>query len=169
MPKNVDKTTLITSKTTVDYTTGEVKEEQTITQIKKGVEPNYIKLYINTLLAFKDLPSTLNPLLIEFLKYMSYADVTEEDGGQVIYVNIDMKKRIATKLKITLESVNKGLQRLTNNGVFKRIGTGTYQVNPHMFGKGEWKDISAIRATFNFNTGEVIANITTEEDNVNHN
>ena len=164
MPKDLDKTTLITSTTLVDYTTGEVMEKQEVTHIKKSAEPNYIKLYISTLLVFKDLPKNLNPILIQFLSYMSYADIAEKNGGQKIYVNIDMKKDIAEKLNLSLESVNKGLFQLTKSGLFKRIGTGTYQVNPYLFGKGEWKDISAIRATFDFNTGEVIADIEIKEE-----
>ena len=164
MPKDLDKTTLITSTTLVDYTTGEVMEKQEVTHIKKSAEPNYIKLYISTLLVFKDLPKNLNPILIQFLSYMSYADISEKNGGQKIYVNIDMKKDIAEKLNLSLESVNKGLFQLTKSGLFKRIGTGTYQVNPYLFGKGEWKDISAIRATFDFNTGEVIADIEIKEE-----
>jgi len=164
VPKDLDKTTLITSTTLVDYTTGEVMEKQEVTHIKKSAEPNYIKLYISTLLVFKDLPKNLNPILIQFLSYMSYADIAEKNGGQKIYVNIDMKKDIAEKLNLSLESVNKGLFQLTKSGLFKRIGTGTYQVNPYLFGKGEWKDISAIRATFDFNTGEVIADIEIKEE-----
>lgn len=163
MSRDLDKTTLITNISTIDYTTGEIMEKQEITHIKKGVEPNYIKLYINTLLAFKELPKSLNPILIQFLNYMSYADTTEKNGGQKIYVNIDMKKDIAKNLKLSVESINKGLFQLVKSGIFKRIGTGTYQVNPYMFGKGEWKDISAIRATFDFNTGEIITDIETQE------
>jgi hypothetical protein len=33
-----------------------------------------------------------------------------------------------------------------------------------MLGRGEWADIKAIRATFDFNTGEVHANIEKEND-----
>lgn len=159
MSKNIDKTTLVTTTTMVDYTTGEITEKQEITQIKKGIEPNYIKLYIKTLLTFKELPKTLNPILIEFLNHMSYANIENEYGGQLIYVNADMKKSIAKRLNLKIDSVNKGLFALNKNGIFKRVGTGTYQVNPNFFGKGEWKDVSAIKATFDFNTGEVTTDI----------
>jgi len=164
MPKDKDKTIYTTTKTFVDYETGEVTKQEETTHIKKSAEPNYVKLYITTLLAFKELPKSLNPILIEFLSYMSYADTSEKNGGQKIYVNIDMKRDIANKLNLSVESVNKGLFQLVRSGMFKRIGTGTYQVNPFMFGKGEWKDISAIRATFDYNTGEIIADIKTKED-----
>lgn len=165
MPKDIDKTTLITSTTTVDYTTGEMLEKQEVTHIKKGTEPNYVKLYINTLLAFRDLPKTLNPVLTEFLSYMSYANTENKEGGQLIFVNAYMKEEISKKLKgMKINTIDKALSNLVKTGLFKRVGTGTYQVNPYMFGKGEWKDISAIRATFDFNTGEVVADIKTVND-----
>lgn len=44
--------------------------------------------------------------------------------------------------------------------VLTRDGRGTYRVNPFIFGKGDWRDISELRATFNFKTGEV----TTEKE-----
>jgi len=45
----------------------------------------------------------------------------------------------------------------------KRVGYGTYQANPSMFGRGEWTDIKSIRATFDFNTQTVEAEIKTGE------
>lgn len=164
MPKDADKITLITNNRITNYTTGEVIEEQETKQIKKSVEPNYIKLYLTTLLAFKDLPKTLNPILLEFLNHMSYANNNDKDGGQKIYTNASMKKDIADKLGMKVNTLDKALGTFVSSGLFKRVGTGTYQVNPFMFGKGEWKDISAIRAIFDFNTGEVDANIKTYDE-----
>lgn len=159
MSKNTDKITLITNTKNIDYLTGEIVEEQEITHIKKSMEPNYIKLYLNTLLAFKELPKTLNPILMEFLKYMSYADTNEEHGGQIIYTNSVMKNSIAKKIGVKINTLEKALGTFVLSGLFKRIGLGTYQVNPYIFGKGDWKNISAIRANFDFNTGEIIAEI----------
>ena len=48
-------------------------------------------------------------------------------------------------------------------GIFARIATGTYQVNAELFGKGDWKDIKNIRATFDFARGTVETEIITEE------
>lgn len=164
MSKEKDRVTYSEQRTTVDYSSGEVTVSENVTLVKKGVEPNYIKLYVDTLLTFKELPKTLSPTLIAFLKHMTYAEPSNEDGGQLIYVNAHMKKTIASELNVKLNTVDQTLTRLTKVGVFKRIGTGTYQVNPHLFGKGEWKNISAIRATFDFNTGDVQAVITKTTD-----
>lgn len=129
-------------------------------EAEKKIESDNARLYINTLLAFKGLPNTMSPLLSEFLSFVTYKDKKE---GQKIYVNIDMKREIAEKLKRTVDSVNKGLFRLTKNGILERVGNGTYQANPQMFGSGRWKDVTSIKATFDFDTGKVTADIQTEK------
>jgi len=165
MPKTNDKITYKSDTVTIDRETGEVLKQENTTHIRISTEPNYIKLYINTLLAFKDLPKTLNPILLEFLTYMTYADSSSKRGGQIIMTNSYMKKSIAQNLNLTIDSINKGLFKLEKAKIFKRIDVGTYQVNPHLFGRGEWKDIRAVRATFDFNNGEIKAEFETESEN----
>jgi predicted Rossmann fold nucleotide-binding protein DprA/Smf involved in DNA uptake len=163
MPNNVERVIKETHQTTVDEQ-GEVKSEIHEKTIYKAKEPDYIKLYINTLLAFKDLPKKLDKVLMELLSYMSYAGSKDKDGGQKIYTNASMKKDIAERLGMKVNTLDKALVELVKSNLLKRVGTGTYQVNPHVFGKGEWRDISAIRATFDFNTGEIDTVIITNED-----
>jgi predicted transcriptional regulator of viral defense system len=85
-------------------------------------------------------------------------------GGQLIIINRFVKEQIGKKLSIGINMIDKSLSALCKSQLLKRVGTGTYQVNPHVFGKGEWRDISAIRATFDFNTGEVEAEIIKQEE-----
>ena len=131
-------------------------------------EPDYIKLYINTVLTFKELPTTLNPLLFELLKYMSNADSDEPDGGQIISLSTYDREQIAKRLGLKLNTIAHSLTRLCKSGVLKRVGglkSGAYQVNPRLFGS-EWKDIKAIRATFDFNTGEVETDFKTGDSKI---
>jgi hypothetical protein len=124
-----------------------------------GKEPSYIKIYLDTVLTFKDVSKSLNPILFEFLKYMSYANVYDNTGGQIIFVNKLMKEVVAKSTNVTIKRVEQAITQFVKAGIFKRIGVGTYQVNPNIFGKGDWKDIKKIRATFDFNTGEIKADI----------
>lgn len=163
MSKDKERITYKQVTNTVDTETGEVKRTEEITNIVNGKEPSFIKLYINTLLAFKDLPKTLNPLLLELLNYMGYADPTANNGGQLIIINAYIKQQIIKKLDMKKNTIEKSLTSLTKSGILKRVGMGTYQVNPNMFGKGDWNDIKAIRATFDFNSGEVQAELTSEK------
>lgn len=122
-------------------------------------EPNYVKVYLDTVLIFKDISKSLNPILFEFLKYMSYANIHNSTGGQITFVNKTMKEVIAKSSNVTIKRVDQAITQFVKSDIFKRVGTGTYQVNPNIFGKGDWKDIKKIRATFDFNTGEIKADI----------
>ncbi len=141
---------------------GEVIQSKTI--YKGQTEPSYVKLYLDCLLTFKGLAKGLNPILLELLRYMSYADVDGEHGGQIIYTNRAMKKRIADNLGVSVKRIEQVLTQLIRANIFSRIDVGTYQVNPSIFGKGEWKDIKNIRATFDFNSKEVTADIVKYEE-----
>jgi len=159
MAKTQDRITFLSTKQTIDYTTGDKMTEEKETLIKKGAEPPFVKLYLDCLLTFKDLSKSLNPILAEFLRYMSYADMADPKGGQIIYVNGELKRQIALKTNKTTKRVDQALADFVKGGVFKRIATGTYQVNANLFGRGDWKYISNIRATFNFASGEMTAEI----------
>lgn len=141
---------------------GEVVSSKTV--YKTQTEPEYVKLYIDCILTVKGLRKGLNPIFLAFLPYMSYADINGQGGGQVIFVNKAMKDIIAKKLNLGIDSINKALSEFTRVGLFKRLTVGTYQVNPNIVGKGEWKDIKNIRATFDFGAKDVIAEIVKDEE-----
>lgn len=141
---------------------GEVVQSKTV--YKTQTEPEYVKLYIDCILTVKGLRKGLNPIFLAFLPYMSYADINGQGGGQVIFVNKAMKDIIAKSLNLGIDSINKALSEFTKAGIFKRLTVGTYQVNPNIVGKGEWKDIKNIRATFDFAAREVVADIVKAEE-----
>lgn len=149
-------------RTTIDRETGEIiKQEVTY---KQGVEPPFIKIYLDCLINFKGLSKSLNPILLEFLKYMSYANVADNNGGQIIYLNAEMKRRIAESTNKSVKRIEQAITGFVKSGIFKRIATGTYQVNAEYFGKGNWSDIKNIRATFDFGAGTVYSEIIKGED-----
>lgn len=141
---------------------GEVIQSKTIYQTKD--EPEYVKLYIDCVFSLKGVRKRLNPIFIAFLEYMSYADSDAEYGGQLIFINKPMKLIIAKKLNLGIDSINKAVSEFTKHGLFKRITNGMYQVNPDIVGRGEWKDIKNIKATFDFGKKEVKADIIREND-----
>ncbi len=150
---------------TVDFGTGEVMQQTTVARVSQ--EPEFVKLYLDCLSTFKGFSKTLNPILLEFLRNMSYA--TSDNGGQIIYINASMKKNIAKKLNKSTDRVNQALTEFVKNGIFKRVDTGMYQVNPFLFGRGHWKDIYKLRATFDFNTGTIVTNAEFQEQDENDN
>lgn len=149
-------------RTVYDHESGEILEQEFIH--KRGAEPPFIKLYLDCLCDFKGLSKSLNPILLEFLKYMTYANTSDPNGGQIIYLNAALKRNIAAATGKTVKRIEQAITDFVKTGVFSRIATGTYQVNAELFGKGDWKDIKNIRATFDFGKGTVETEIITDEE-----
>jgi hypothetical protein len=143
-------------KTTLDTNTGELINLVSNAHFTLEREPDYIKLYISTVLAIKELSKSLNPILIEFIKRMSFATPENAHGGQVIYISSGMKKDIARDLDLSMKRLDQSLATFVKSGIFKRLDTGKYQVNPYLFGRGNWADVKRIReAHINFETMEI--------------
>lgn len=158
--KKEDKVTY--ERTIVDHESGQIIEQEFIH--RRGAEPPFIKVYLDCLCDFKGLSKSLNPILLEFLRYMTYANTQDPAGGQVIYLNAQLKRNIASSTGKTVKRVEQAITDFVKTGVFRRIATGTYQVNADLFGKGDWKDIKNIRATFDFKNGTVEAEMITDEN-----
>lgn len=146
----------------LDQETGEVTRHKTV--YKAADEPDFVKLYIDCVLTLKGLKKGLNPILLGFLRFMSYADINGIEGGQIIFVNKMMKQTIADSLGVTVKRIDQAITEFVKGGIFKRIAVGTYQVNPNLVGKGEWKDIKNIRATFDFGNREVMSAVVETEE-----
>lgn len=124
---------------------GELTETQTKEVIKEKNEPEYIKMYINTVLSLSDSPKTLNGVLYHILTRLEYAD---KKNGSFMLINGYIKKQIAADLKVTVDTVNHCIIKLKKRNVIKRIQQSTYIVNPDYFSKGSWSDIKKIREVY---------------------
>lgn len=153
--KKQDKT--VYNRTIVDNDTGEVLNQEIV--YKQSPEPSFIKLYLDCLCSFKGISKSLNPILIELLQHMSFASLQDPEGGQIIYLNAELKRRIAKNTNKTVKRIEQALTDFVKANVLKRIAIGTYQVNANLFGRGEWKDIKNIRAKFDFANGTIDAEI----------
>lgn len=149
--KTNDKITY--ERTVINNDTGEVIEQEFIH--KRGSEPAFIKVYIDCVCDFKGLSKSLNPILLELLKHMTYASNTELYGGQIIFLNAALKRNIASTTGKTVKRIEQAITNFVKAGIFKRIAIGTYQINANLFGKGDWKDIKNIRSTFDFGKGTI--------------
>ena len=148
---------------------GELIEKHENYLIQYDSEPNYIKLYLDTVLYISDLPKGYNSVLLCILKYMTYSNSTNAHGGQVIYFNSTMKRDIAKELNVSVQRINQAISDFTKGKILERIDTGTYRVNPYLFGKGDWQDIVEIRmkVTFNAEGKTVMSEIKKAGDNIN--
>lgn len=113
-----------------------------------GAEPSYIKLYLQDILYLSDIPNKHTQVLYELLKRSTYAG--DKDGMQVI-VNSYVKNCIKDKLGLkNVGSISNAITELVKGKILYRVGTGAYNFNPYLFGKGDWQDVSRLRLEVNY-------------------
>ena len=141
--------------TTVDMTTGELIESTSKQDwIIEREEPDFIKLYFNAVLEFNKVSCVITPLVTELLKYMSYAD--DENGGQMVYLNTALKKKICKNLDIAEVTYRTNIKKLCDGKIIRKVERDTYQFNPYIFGKGNWNNIKDLRASFDWRNGFIV-------------
>lgn len=149
--KRIYRTSEVTNRV-VDNLTGEVTSEHT-QQTEVGfveVEPPYIKVYLDCILRFKGLGSSLNPILLALCRHMSFAD-----KDQIVFVNKYVKDIICSECGIKTKRVEQAIRQFVEAGLLKRKARGVYQVNPYIISRGKWEEVSRLRATFDFITGDI--------------
>lgn len=104
------------------------------------VEPNYLKLYIDDLGLLNKLSGGETRALIQIAAIANY------DGEMVLPLAI--KKRIAEKAGVKVNSISDTLTKLINKGIIKRLDPTLYVLNPDLFAKGKWRDIREQRKAF---------------------
>lgn len=116
---------------------GNIKQEQHKNIIQFPNEPPFIKLYIEDLTAILKLPNGTKDLLYSLLMKMDYENM--------ITLTSRSKREIAERVSIKVQTFDNYLRKLVDAGILKRIGRGEYKVNPNLFARGDWADISRQR------------------------
>lgn len=129
---------------TYDKETGQVIEH-TETKVKDiYVEPNYVKVYVDTVIALlgKQKISKEADVLLVLAKNMTYMN---SDMPNKVNIDAVLKKYIIEHISISEGSLNNMITRFVKRDVLRRIGKGVYQLNPFMFAKGNWSAIRRIQ------------------------
>lgn len=160
--------------TIIDGSTGEVVQERVITDQSTltihNPEPPYVKLYIQDLLYLSDMPKGLTDITYALASRATYANPRDIEKGLIVVLNPYIREELCKECGYKkVHSLNNDITKLVKGNIIKRIGTGTYQLNPYIFGKGEWKDISKIRMSWVYDIkgrtfGEVVFGYKTEPD-----
>ena len=117
-------------------------------RIKTEKEEEYIKVYkyTNAMFAFKGIPLSLVPIVIEISKYMSFAE-----NGQTVVLNKVIKERICDTLGIGVDRLKKAIKQLADNDVLRRTDCrGMYAVNPFICACGDAMQVKELQAKFDF-------------------
>lgn len=144
----------------VDRETGEITSEthQQTEMAYVDTEPQYIKIYLDCILRFKNLSSSLNPILIALCRHMHFAD-----KNQIVFVNKYVKELICQECGVKIKRVEQAVKQFTEAGLLKRQARGVYLVNPYIISRGSWEDIKKLRATFDFMTGDISVDTDAEQ------
>lgn len=143
------KTTQVKTVNFLDGKTGEIITSHEAITINYGSEPDFIKLYLNTIMYISDMPQGISNVLMCILKRVPYMD--EDD--QSVYLPGEVKKRIAKKIGKSEQYVSDAITALVKGKILFRIGSKhstCYQINPHIFGRGHWKDIKKLQLHIDF-------------------
>ncbi len=109
-------------------------------------EPPYVKVYLKPIPYMQDLPQSYRTILSWMLKEMKYAH-----DGQIITISAGTKRKMSKTLGVSLSRINHAITDFVKGKLIFREDMGVFQVNPQLFGKGDWKDISKLRHNIDFN------------------
>lgn len=121
----------------INSNTGEVEITETRTNLTVSKEPNYIKIYLDDIVYFSQLPSSSSGILFSIAKRMGY------DNKIVLVKNI--KEDIANENNLDLGTINNAISNFKKKNILIADGRSTYIINPNLIGKGSWTDISKLR------------------------
>lgn len=127
---------------------GEIVSKRANKTLSWGTEPAFVKLYLEDVLYLSDIPNKHAQVLYELLKRSTYAG--DKNGMQVI-VNSYVKNCIKDSLGLkNVGSISNAITDLVKGKILYRVGTGAYNFNPYLFGKGDWQDIARLRLEVNY-------------------
>ena len=119
--------------------------------MRQSSEPDYVKVYLDDICYLTDIPKYCGNVLKQLLKYVTYAD--DEIGGMIINLSPYSRKVISESLGLKqVQSLTNAITALVKGKVLFKLGGGAYQLNPYLFGKGEWKDIKKLRTTITWDS-----------------
>jgi len=124
----------------IDALTGETLSRESTTVSFLPKEPPYIKVYIQDISRLYGMTPSAGGLLYELASRMSY-------DGTVCIVSCILQS-ICEKLKIKPQTFRNLLDKFLKNGILCRVGRGVFELNPDLFAKGDWVDISKRRLEF---------------------
>ena len=124
----------------VVHNSDETVEHSSLKVLRFDREPDYVKLYINDISKILNLPDSVQPLIIQLAKSMTY------DG--FVYMTKSSRERIGKNLGINEKTIRNRLTFLCSSGILKRVGNAEYEMNPNLFAKGDWPTIYKRRQEF---------------------
>ena len=92
-------------------------------------------------------------VLLELVKTMDYKNEISISIGKKkeICQDLDIYNLVNKQKILATNVIDQHITKLVKSGLLIRKDKGMYIANPHLFGKGKWQDIKAIRMQFEYN------------------
>lgn len=126
--------------TVTDLRTGEAVSSESTNVVRIAQEPAYVKMYVQDLGNLMELTGGQKTLL--------YALVGKIDFEGIISLNASSRKRLAKNCGLSDGAFRNGISALCKKEILRRVAANEYEVNPHYFAKGEWRQINQRRKDF---------------------
>ena len=134
-----------------DVATGEIVSSIQKTITKTSAEPDFIKVYYETMMAFNQIHNVPVQFVLSLSKFLEWSN----DGNpQYVTINKRIKEVMMTDCEVSLAQLDRYIKKSVNNGLlFRTQYRGVYEVNPFMIAKGKWESIRKLRAEYDFKNG----------------
>ncbi|MGN0351178.1 MAG: replication/maintenance protein RepL [Roseburia sp.] len=138
--------------TLIDVTTGEILDYKQKTIVKTSAEPEFIKVYYETMMAFNQIHDVPTSFVLSLSKFLEW---TNDGKPQCATINKRVKEIMCEDCKVSLPQIDRYIKKAVDNGLLFRTGyRGVFEVNPFMIAKGKWDSIKRLRANFDFIGGK---------------
>jgi predicted transcriptional regulator len=120
----------------------------------KNEEPEFLKLYIKTIVCFLEAPASVQPLFFELVRRFNFRDNS-------VVVDRAVRLEIAEQLNCSIVTINRQVTDLVKYGLIAncigktngKVRRGVYMINPYIICSGNWKTVKNIRTEFDFAAG----------------
>jgi len=153
LPKNLIR------KTTVLDVNGEVVKETSVFVIPRVID--YVKVMAPWKGMCRVLTGTEMMMLWEMAFEMTYADKSR--CGQKVYMIRPYKEELMEKTGISLPTINNSLTKMARIGIIRRVGMGTYQINPFFIGRGRKNELYKLQQSYGVGDGTFADEIVKKE------
>ena len=136
----------------IDETTGEVLAAKSKTVSKTSLEPDFIKVYYETMMAFNRIHDIPVSFLLSLSKFIEWSN---EGSPLFVTLNKRAKEIASSDCKVDVRQIERYIKKSVDNGLLfrteYRAGGG---VNPFMIAKGKWESIKKLRSNFDYVGGK---------------
>lgn len=136
----------------MDSVTGEIVSETRKTVTKTSVEPDFIKVYYETMMAFNQIHDIPTSFVLSLSKFLEW---TNDGKPQYATLNRRIKEIMRVDCNVSLPQIDRYIRKAVENGLlFRTPYRSVYEVNPFMIARGKWDSIKKLRSNYDFIEGK---------------